>query len=218
MKRISVSIFNLLVFLSITATLGGQDTTKVYGLRLGADLARAGYYFAIPSEKGLEFSADFEVYPNVFATLEAGGMSCFIDRDLYNVGISGSYFRIGADYNFLKLKEKPNNHMIYAGLRYGFSSYTQTWDSAFVPSAVWGDRLLAFELPQNAHWIGLTGGLKVEVLKNFYLGWSVQYNFILSKFSDTIDPFLIPGYGHLTEKKPVSIHYSLFYTIPFFRK
>ncbi len=220
MKKISVYIFSLglIMLLSAQAYPQSPDTAKVYGLRLGLDIARIGWYFNTPSETGAELSADFEVYPNVFAIFEGGFNSVSFEKENYTYSLRGNFYRIGVDYNFLKTDEKPNNHMIYAGLRYGFSPYIQHFDNAIIPSELWGDFITSEEYRQIAHWIGLTGGIKVQVLKNFYLGWNIQYNFIITSFKDEPDPFLIPGFGHLKENRPVTVHYSLLYTIPFFKK
>jgi len=220
MKKISVFIFSTLCLFAVSLQLAGQeaDTSKVYGLRLGVDIARVAYFFNDPSELGLEFSADFEVYPNFYACFEGGYNQTEIQNDYYTYGLSGKYFRIGVDHNFLKTDVKPDYNSIYGGLRYGYSQFDHSFTNADIPSAVYGESSFSGEYLLNAHWIGLTGGIKVQVLKNFYLGWSIQYNFLLSKYDGQPDPILIPGYGHVDENKSFTVHYSLFYTIPFFKK
>jgi len=218
MKSISVSIFSLLAGLFITVSVSAQDTTRVYGLRVGSDVARIAYYFFTPSETGPEFSADLGILPNIFLTAEGGFQTAALDHDRYSYRMNGYYFRIGADYNFLKLKENTDNHIIYGGIRYGFSSFSQTLDQAVLTSTIWGNGSTDVELSGQAHWIGLTGGMKIEVLKNFFLGWSLQYNFILNSFDDSMQPLLIPGYGRMGNSKPVTVHYSIYYFIPLFRK
>jgi len=220
MKKIYVYIFSLLILGGILTRVRGQetDTSKIYGLRLGVDVARAAYLFSSPAEKGLEFSADFEVHPNLYAVFESGYNSTSFSTDYYQYAASGSYFRFGVDYNFLKTPQKPNYHMIYGGLRYGFSPMKEQFTDAVLPSELWGDKSFSGEYIMTAHWFGLAGGVTVEILQNLYLGWMVQLNFILSSFDNQPDPFLVPGYGILNDNKAVTIHYSILYTIPFFKR
>ena len=67
----------------------------------------------------------------------------------------------------------------------------------------------------NAHWISLVGGMRAEVFRNFFMGWSVFMNlrFYQSDYKG-MEPYNIPGFGKGSNRVTVTFNYSLSYRIP----
>jgi hypothetical protein len=202
------------------APLGAQDTLRTYGPRMGVDLGRFIFYFSNPPERGAEIWADLEVYRNLYPTVELGfsTLSDSIDRSSYSM--KGSYVRIGLDYNVLPLKNRSIHHSITAGLRYGTSLFSHSAEGITIPSVFWGDYYIdSYENSMNAHWLELVGGMKVEVLRNFFLGWTLRYKILLNPQLDPqIAPLRIPGYGNGTEDRAFGFTYTVSYKIPLMKK
>ena len=200
--------------------VSGQDTLRTFGPRFGIDLARFLYILADPSEKGAEVSVDFEIYKNIYPVFELGYTSIDDSQELFDYASSGSYGRVGLDYNLLFLKDRSVHHAITLGFRYGMSVFKHNIENLLIPGDYWGDYIPGpYENNLTGHWIELVGGLKAEVVSNFYLGWSVRYKILLNPEMDPLMiPELIPGYGSSGEGRAFGFTYSISYMIPMIKK
>jgi hypothetical protein len=220
MRSISGYIFKAALLLMVVPSAGGQDTLRIYGPRIGLDVARFVHYFTDPAEKGAGLSLDFEICPNLFPVFEAGysSMSDAIDQARYASG--GSYARLGFDYNVLPLKDRSVHHSITAGLRYAGSLFSHSAENITIPGDYWGDLVIdSYENSLKGHWLELVGGVQAEVLPNLFLGWSVRYKILLNPGMDPrVTPLLIPGYGRGTEERGFGITYSIAYKIPLVKR
>lgn len=127
------------------------------------------------------------------------------------------YFRIGMNYNFL-FKKNPD-YQFYAGVRYGFSSFSYELKNVTMAPGYWGEPT-TFDIPSQSSTVGyleLTCGLKVRIYKNFYMGWALRYHSILHESKNEYGkPWYIPGYG--SRGSSVTGAFSLMYTIPLHKK
>ncbi|MDF1574293.1 MAG: DUF6048 family protein [Bacteroidales bacterium] len=210
----------LLLALILFSPARGQDTLRTFGPRFGIDLARFIYILADPSEAGAEFSADFEIYKNIYPVLELGYSSISESEELFDYQASGLYFRGGIDYNILPRKNRSAHHSITVGFRYGISPFTHRIENMLIHNKYWGDYQPGpYENSLTGHWLELAGGMKAEVLPNFFLGWSVRYKLLLNENMDPLlVPELIPGFGSGGEKRSFGFSYSVFYKIPLIKK
>ncbi len=208
------------MLLFLVQTVHGQDTLRTYGPRIGVDLARFVYYFTDPSEIGAEASVDFEVYNNIFPVFELGfsTQSDSLNEVKYESG--GAYGRIGLDYNLLPGTDRSIHHSITLGFRYATSIFSHRAENITVPSSYWGDYYIyEYENSLNAHWLELVGGIKAEVLPNFFLGWYIRYKILLNPDMDPqVTPLMIPGYGNGAESRGFGFTYSISYKIPILKR
>ncbi|MEA3462375.1 MAG: DUF6048 family protein [Bacteroidota bacterium] len=223
MKNISGFISKavlLLLALGLFGQVSAQDTLRTYGPRIGIDLARFIYILADPSETGAELSVDFEIYKNIYPVFEAGYSSISESEELFDYSASGSYGRVGIDYNVLPTKDRSLHHSITVGFRYGMSVFKHRSENAVIVGEYWGDFAPdPYENNLTGHWLELVGGMKAELLPNFFLGWSVRYKFLLNPDMDPfMVPELIPGYGTGGESSKFGFTYSVFYKFPLIKK
>lgn len=224
MKSISGYIFKLALLIAASVMLSqplkAQDTLRTYGPRIGLDLARFIYYFTEPAEIGAEISGDFEIYKNFYPVLELGYSTMSENTDLFDYSSGGSYGRVGLDYNVLPVKDRSVHHVFTVGARYGVSLFSHRTENMYIENQYWGDLILeSYESTLRGHWIELVGGLKVEVVSNLFLGWSVRYKLLLNKNMDQkVTPQLIPGYGNGSNNRGFGFSYSIFYKIPLFKR
>ena len=123
-----------------------------------------------------EINADYKFAKKYYVAGEIGHENHLIDETQINLNTKGSYLKIGVDYNAYQNWLNMEN-AIYAGLRYGFSSFSQTLNSysIFNTDDYWQenniiDTTQTFD-GSSSHWVELIFGIKAEVLKN------VSYNY-----------------------------------------
>ena len=138
----------------------------------------------------------------------------------YQYGTQGNYFKIGVDVNFLKDQEAntrfAKDDVIFWGLRYANSAFSAntTFD---LEDSVWGDFIVMENHDKlRVWWIEMVAGIKVEVFKNVFLGYTMQFRF-LKKFSQEspLTPYDVPGFGSGNRNTVFGFDYYLFYRIPF---
>ena len=124
------------------------------------------------------------------------------------------YGRIGMNYNFLASKDP--RYQLFAGLRFAGSSFSYDITNVRVGNGYWGESSSRFDIldqKSSAVWGEFVLGIKVELFRNFCMGWTVRYNFPFSiKDTPNSRPWYIPGYG--TRNNHLNVSLSLAYTIP----
>ena len=229
-----ISSFTLTIcLLTLTLTSYSQEQQKkkkpkrtdnfirMDGIRLGTDITRPFQSLWNKGDRyGGEVSADMELLPNFFPVAEAGWEKFKMDQDYATYNSSGPYLRIGVNYNFLAAETKADKNIFYCGFRYGISFAEQTVDSYKI-SNYWGDMTGSFPSQKyNSQWIELVLGIKGEVLKNFFLGWSIRGKInVVQKDFDIPGVYFNPGYGNAENSMNFDFTYSISYNFPIhFRK
>jgi len=209
-----------IMFLVICPVLGKSQELKPSksGISLGFDFSGLIYRIIQPYQNNYEGSITAGAFKKIYVTSEAGYLSMNENKkDEFNYSAKGNYFRIGFDYNFYKKKFASDNNVIFFGLRYGNSWMSHSADSITIVDNKWGN-LIKQELPNtkvNAQWIEAVGGIRVEIFKNFSIGWSVRFRRLFnSSGMENIKPFLIPGYGNGAGFTSLGFNYSIYYLFP----
>lgn len=230
MKKAHISIFCISLFLlSIGGSINAQtkDSLKVknpYSLRLGVDISKPIIGVFDNKFSGFEITGDFRFKNRYYIASEVGFTEKTTSEDYLNFTSKGSYIKIGANFNaynnWLDMKNE-----IFVGVRYGFSSFSQTvnsytinqngiyFDEYFVENPIKYDNL-------TTHWAEFILGIKVETFKNLFLGASVSFNSLIN----TDDPknfenLYIPGFNkrHLNSSG-AGFNYTVSYQIPLYKK
>jgi hypothetical protein len=194
---------------------------RMKGIRFGADITRPFQDLWTKGNRyGTEFSADMELWPNLFPVFESGFDVMKINTSYIDYKSSGSYSRIGMDYNFLQAENKNDKNIFYVGLRYGFVLARQQVNSYTIDS-YWTPTTGRFS-NQNyfAHWGEFLVGIKGEIVHNFYMGWTIRGKIKLNNKDLGMPPtYFIPGYGKAEKGFNLDFTYSVYYNLPWdFRK
>ncbi len=145
------------------------------------------------------------------------GNNALLPGEQYRYTVSGNYLRFGPDINVLK--NDPDRSVLFFGLRYGISRFTD--EITFIrQDDVWpGGDLVAGSKSNaavRAGWFEVVTGLKVKVMKAFWLGYTARLKFALDlKGDEGLAPFDVPGFGRAAENSYWGFNYYVFYTIPF---
>ena len=223
LSKISNCIFSLMLVL--TSVAHSQEKEKKdsvvgtfipTGIRLGTDAISIVKNFTKSDFKGWEVNADVD-FRNYYLALKVGNWSRNVGLENGNYTNSGNYWRTGVDINLLK--KDPVKNMFFLGFRYGHSKYDEqlkytitTPEFGSIEKSLKNDNL-------TSHWLELTTGLKVKVLKFFWMGYTARIKFSPSLHKDVaLQSYDIPGYG-LTFKKPWwGFDYYLMFRFPFHKK
>lgn len=222
-----------LFFISIVFTITAysqeekQDTIKVkqnYGIRIGVDLSKPIIALLDTETMGFEIVSDFRILTNYYAAVELGFLDKTTTEDYLNFTTKGSYIKVGVNYNAYENWIGMSNE-IYVGLRYGFSTFSQTLNS-YTPN-IKGTYIISETMEPNtefndltAQWVEFVVGMKVETLKNLYLGASISFNnMINTKEPENFKNLYVPGFNRVfLNNSGVSFNYTLSYLIPILKK
>ena len=199
-----------------------------YGLRLGIDISKPLFSSLYSNYAGLEIVTDYRIKKNIYVAAELGFEEKKSTED-YSISTSkGNYIRLGLNYNAYKNWLDMNNE-VFVGYRYGFSLFKQTLNSYttnvsdaqngnYFPSIL--NTASQSSSNSNAHWSELILGIKVETLKNVYIGFSVSYKILMSvKDPKDFKTLYSPGFNRIFESNTgFGINYTVSYLIPFSKK
>jgi len=225
MKRILKYFFSLLTILFfVIPTFPQEEPVKekyrIKGPRFGFDLSRLTLYYFEPERTAYEFSADIEVSRNYYPVVEFGIQEINLEKSIYNYQSEGYYFRLGLEYNFQQNLEIDQYEMVFFGFRYGFSKQNHSADNIIIEDEYWGD-YIAGSISESSfygHWLELSGGIRAELFKNFFVGWVVRGKLLLVKSKHTnMEAYYIPGFGKGNKRLSLGFTYSVYYKIPLFK-
>lgn len=176
---------------------------------------------AIGQKYGLiGFWGEFSIHNWFKPYVEVGfGMADNTPKDgnfTYKSSIS-PYMKIGLNYNFL-YNSNPD-YTVYLGLRYGISHFGYEIKNVSVNQGYWDERqtMNISKQTATAGYAEFLVGLKVMIIKNFYLGWEIKAHTLLHKGSHKNgNPWYIPGYG--TDPSLFTGSFSLSYRLSLAKK
>ena len=207
-----------------------SDTLPLYGgIYVGADLYGIGAHLFGSDTKSGEVQIDVNLKNRFFPVVEAGYAQTETASEYGTLYKSrGPYFRLGLNYK-IKYKNPSESHL-YVGLRYGFAPFKYDVESIPIVDDLFGeapgnpnlsDDIWGGSVPfrvedasGKAQWAEIVFGLRVQVWKNFLMGWSLRYKQRLGNDGlATAPPAYIPGFGE-NKKSAVGITYSVVYKLP----
>lgn len=227
--RFSFSIICILCSISIHAqendTIVVTPKIERYGIRVGADLSKIVQTFVDKDYQGLELVADYRLTKRYFLAGELGNENKTTNDDQINFTTKGTYFKVGFDYNahqnWLDLE-----NIISIGLRYGVSTFSQQVNSyeIYNPNPYFG------EVPEtqsgqkysglSAQWVEVVLGVKTRVFNNFFVGFSLRANRLVSNQKPgEFDNLYIPGFNRTYDGDfGVGFNYTVSYLFPIYKK
>jgi hypothetical protein len=231
MKHTSKFTFSIvLILLSFLVNAQQKKTDSIppkiekFGIRFGADIFKLTRSFYDKNYKGIEFVGDYRLTKNYYLAAELGNENKTTEDDRLNTTAKGTYIKVGFDYNSYENWLDMRN-MVFIGLRYGASTFSQQLNSYKLyntstyfpeaPTVVSGEKFNGL----SAQWFEVVVGMKAEVLKNIYVGFSVRMNKILSNTKpENFDNLYIPGFNRTYNGDfGVGFNYTVSYFLPIYK-
>lgn len=212
-KYIAVSIFfGSLLAIFYATPLQAQSKYSPTAVRVGTDVYGIGQTFIGDKRQRIELNGDLAL-SKYFIALDVGMDNLSLKKETFSYSNEGYYFRIGGDINFMP--EDEDNNAIFFGARYA--------RSFFKDNLIWRAENPNYAVPShetsNANitggWFELVGGMKVNVWKALYVGYTVRFKFIRSiKGDDVLIPYEMPGYGVYESKNRMGFNYQVSWRFP----
>lgn len=234
MKHISAYISYSLILLCSLSTMAQEKKkdsviaplkSERYGVRFGVDMLKIARTVYDKDYKGFEVVGDYRVTKKYYLAGEIGNENKTTDDDQVNFTTKGTFFKVGFDYNAHKNWLDLEN-MIYLGLRYGVSSFSQEINNykIYNPNPYWGEAPVNQGGAQfsglSAQWVEVVAGMKTRVFDNVFVGFSFRMNKLMSnKRPGGFDNLYIPGFNRTFDGDfGVGFNYTVSYLLPIYKK
>ncbi len=181
-------------------------------LRIGLDASRLVEQAVAPDKQFYEVNADLSI-GNYFLVADFGAGSHLQEKEEFNYELKGNYFRLGADFNFIP--DNKNNNVLFIGVRYARSSYSEKLDAVFA-SPVFGAFPVDYDRPATARWFEGVAGMKARVWGGLFLGYTLRYKLGLKTHAaGSFASYEVPGFGRVGDGNTFAFNYHISYRIPF---
>jgi hypothetical protein len=184
-------------------------------LRFGIDISRPIMNAIFDSRKSYEFSVDYHLPNDLYLVAEGGFGGSDIQYSELKYTSSNSFFKIGVDKSMLPRLFPGDWDFLFVGARYGIASIKRSEASFTTKDPVWGTT--TGQIPATSfvgHWAELTAGLRVELLKGFFAGYTVRGKFLINQgpFKE-LPPSYVAGYGNGEKTTVFDFNFYLQYAI-----
>lgn len=222
-----------LIFVLVSFVGAAQEVVKKdsiapkkerYGIRFGVDVVKLARTFYEKDYRGLELVGDYKLTRRHYIAAEIGNESKTTDDEQLNFTTEGTYIKAGFDYNSYQNWVGMEN-MIYVGLRYGVSSFSQTLNNyeIYNPNTYFGESQIIESEEKfqglSAQWAEVVAGIKVAVFKNIYVGFSFRLNYLVSdKKPENFANLHIPGFNRTYDGDfGAGFNYTVSYFLPLYK-
>ena len=162
-----------------------------------------------------EGAVNAEILKKYFAVVELGYADA--DKTALNgihFNTSGFFGRAGFDFSLLKDQpgtKKTIKSYLTGGVRIGMSSATYMTENVVITDDYWNTtENYTFHQPSTNFWYEIVGGIRVEIMKNIFMGWSIRNRNLLTDIETGQPyPWYIPGFGIANSTANWGFNYSL---------
>jgi len=184
-------------------------------LRFGVDVSRPLLNAIFNTRHSYEFTVDYNLPKDIYLVAEGGFGGSDIDYDDLKYTSSNTFFKIGVDKSMLQRLFPNDWDFLFVGVRYGIGLIRRSDATFTTTDPVWGTT--SGTIPAKSftgHWAELTAGLRVELLKGFFAGYTVRGKFLLnqSPFRE-LPPAFVAGYGKGEKSTAFDFNFYLQYAL-----
>lgn len=183
------------------------DSTKYVGqsaiaadrhqLRMGWDMAGTARSLLLQGSKVYELCADYHFRKELYLAAEAGWGNSQVDYPVLQYRSDNVFVRAGIDKALFNRKRPSDWSLAFMSVRYGVA-LTRRGDARYFTDDGLGNQTSGL-IPSNyfsLHWLEIGGGIKLELFKGLFAGWTVRSRFALNqKNIGDLKPAYIAGYG-----------------------
>ena len=203
------------VIIADTVSQKVKKPAYIHQFRFGIDIGRFAFNQIYPSRQAYDFQADYALRNNLYAAGEIGFGSGKVAYEKLDYKTNSTFIKLGLDKSFLNKISATDFDMGFLGFRYGMG-IGQRQDAKFLIISPFGTEINGIIPKQNfmVHWVEIVGGLKVELWKGVFAGWTGRGKFLLnSGVFKEIAPNYIPGYGKGDKSSSFDFNFYISYAI-----
>lgn len=184
-------------------------------LRFEADVFKPIMFSRSADRKEYGFNVDYYWKKELYFVLEGGAGNARLQYSDLQYNTRNTFFKAGINKGILNRLSTRDWDMAFIGLRYAMAPINRGAGTYAVVDSFFGSTNGVIA-PQNitAHWVEVTGGVRVELIKGFFAGWNVRGKFRLNgkKFTE-LPPVYIAGYGKGDKNSVFDFNFYIAYAI-----
>ncbi len=188
---------------------------KTRQLRLGVDISKPIAAALQKDRMGIELMVDYYLRKELYLVAEGGGGNVRYHYPDLSYDASNTFFRFGIDKSMLARMDPGDWDMVFIGARYGMALVQMSSASYITKDPFWGET--SGTLPARrftGHWFEVTGGMRVEMVKGFFIGWNVRGRFLLNRSAfRELAPLYVAGYGRGDKNGIFDFNFYLSYAL-----
>ncbi len=191
---------------------------KDQGLSLGVDVSPLIMRIFQKENTGIAFVGRYGFNYKWWANAEVGYQNTQYSNDNFSYKSNGTFLKIGIDYDLFQSEDFPVNDNIFVGARYGYAWQMHEANNFKIVDDYWGEYSGSVSNSAvNSHIFEILFGIRCEMLRNFYMGWTFRGRFLVaSAHNNDLEPYAVPGFGNCGDTKAgIAFTYTIEYQIPF---
>ncbi|MCW3124127.1 MAG: hypothetical protein JWQ38_3619 [Flavipsychrobacter sp.] len=217
------------VFAQQTDTIAEEDTAAAkpkkkdmagHQLTLGVDIYRPILNQLQKDRYGYELSVSYYTRNEYYLTMEIGRGGSTVDSAYLKYETTNEFYRLGFNKSILARDNPKDWDMMFIGLGLGVADIHRGSATFVVIDTIWGNNTGV--IPANsfpAYWAEIAGGVRVELVKGLFAGWTARGKFLLNRNSfSELSPLYIAGYGKGDKNTVFDINAYISYAIRWDRK
>jgi len=184
-------------------------------LRFSLDMSKPVAATMVKDRRGYELMADYHFRKDLYAVAEGGWGSVDYRYPDLSYASSNGFLRLGIDKNMLPRLSLTDWDMVFVGARYGMAFINRGAATYTTTDSLWGTTTGVMPAKTfTGHWIEVTGGMRVEIVRSLFVGWNIRGRFRMNHkaFSD-LAPAYVAGYGKGDRKSTFDFNFYLGYAL-----
>ncbi len=220
--KYSISIIILLLLCGSVFAQEETDSTAVdniqpagHQLRIGVEVSKPISGFLQDNRNAYEFEVDYYWKKEGYLVAEGGFGNATVNYTDLSYTANNSFVKLGYNKSMLKRVFPGDWDMAFIGLRYCMSFINRGTANYTITDSTWGS--VSGTIPAESltgHWAEVVGGVRVEMYKGIFLGWTVRGKFLLNqKQFEELPPAYVAGYGKGDKNTIFDFNFYLCYAI-----
>lgn len=179
----------------LNATL--HAVPRAHQLRLGVDIGKPVINAFIKSRYSYEAAVDYALKKEVYLTAEGGWGGSDVDYTDLKYSTRNTFVKFGFDKTMVPRLFPSDWDMLFVGLRYGIAFLKRNDATYTTDDGFWGTTTGTIGGKSiTGHWAEITAGIRVELWKGVFAGYTVRGKFLINqKAFKELPPQYIAGYG-----------------------
>ena len=218
-------ISNILFLMLSVQAYGQKDTVDVNAisaiepnqkqLRLGVDLSRPVMNMLVKSRHSYEFIVDYSLPKEIYLVAEGGFGGSDINYPDLKYTSTNTFVKVGVERSMLQRMFPEDWDLLFVGVRYGMAFIKRKEATFTTNDQFWGATTGTIPAKNiTGHWAELTAGLRVELFKGIFTGYTIRGKFLLNQgpFRE-LPPAYVAGYGKGEKNTVFDFNFYLQYAL-----